>query len=122
MKIKAKSVSAKSDEKHQMFSNVSANTACKSNLQKQNVKQQVYDRSPKQTKKVDTQTFLQHAPPTPGVPWQQTTRPTDPHDNDPKSHQLSHGGSNKCLGCCCCFWFGYPEGSSLTCGPRVRRR
>lgn len=26
---------------------------------------------------------------------------TDPHDNDPTPHQLSHGGSNKCLGCCC---------------------
>lgn len=55
-------------------------------------------------KKADTQTFLKHAPPTPGFPGNNhpSTRPTDPHDNDPKARQPTHGGSNKCLGC---YWF-----------------
>lgn len=73
MAIKAKTVLEQNQtEKHQMFSDV----FCKHCMQKQimtkqNVKQHVYDRSPKQT---DTQTFLQHAPPAPGVTWSQTTQ------------------------------------------------
>lgn len=65
----------------------------------------MYDCSPKQTKKVDTQTFLQHAPPAPGVPDNKPliAHPTDPHDMTLHPHQSSHGGSNKCLGCCCFF-------------------
>lgn len=103
MKSNAKSVLERNQtEPHQMFSDVSANTACKSKIIQTKCKNSTLcDRSPKQTKGVDTQIFLKHAPPAPGVPFQQTTHPTDPHDNDPTPHQLSHGGSNKCLGCCC---------------------
>lgn len=123
-------VRAESKGKTSTWINMFSDVFCKHCMQKQIRKQNpktacVWSQPKKQTKqkKVDTQTFLQHAPPTPVSPGGKppNAHPTDPHDNEPIPHQPSHRGSNKCLGC---FWFlfGYPECSSLTCGPRVRRR
>lgn len=127
MNIKAKSVlEQKQTENHQMFSDV----FCKHCMQKQIIKNKMWistrtitaqnkpkwsSHKPSSSMHHPLQVFPGNKPP--------NARPTDPHDNDPTPNQPFHGGSNKCLDCCCCcFLFGYPEGSSLTCGPRVRRR
>lgn len=93
-------------------------------MAKQNVGQYVYDRSPEHT---NLPSGMQHPLQVfPGAKLP-NAHPTVPHDNDLTPRQPSHGGKimikkNKCLGCCCCFFAGYPEGSSLTCEPRVQRR
>lgn len=74
----------------------SVNTACKS-ISKLKTKSTSMIAAQNKPKEVDTQTFLQHAPPTLEVFGNKppNTRPPAPHDNDPTPWQPSHGGSNQ---------------------------